>query len=450
MRAMRPETLLTLDDVALDPRVTMAGLGLTLSVAMLFGLAPAWAVSRADSAAALVGRARRSLDSRFGRSLRSALVVGQLAASLVLVSGAGLLVRSFVAERNIPVGFEPAGLGWVRFSLPERVVPSAAERVAIAEEARAAVARMPELGIVALAGDSPLGYGIIQGEFLIDGRPLPDRETESLIPFNRIGPGYFEAIGARLESGRPPDSKAASTEIVIDAATARQFFPAGDAVGSRIRYGRTDPWKTIVGVAPRQRALLGAFEDAPFVFELPTEGAGMETLIVRANGDVPLQRISAIIRETDPRIRIRSAESAESALDERLAGRRFAMAIMIGFAGLALLLAAVGLYGVVALAVSQRTYEMGVRIALGAAPSTVRILVLREGGVRVVLGLGLGFVLLVAFGRVLRGLLSNVRAWDPLVWGAAAVVLSLAGVLACWIPARRASRTDPMIALRAE
>jgi hypothetical protein len=120
--------------VAFDPRVTLAGLGLTLSVAILFGLAPAWAVSRADAATALVGRVKRSLDSRFGRSLRSALVVGQLAASLVLVSGAGLLVRSFVVERNIPVGFEPAGLGWVKFSLPPRLVPNAAERVAIAED----------------------------------------------------------------------------------------------------------------------------------------------------------------------------------------------------------------------------------------------------------------------------------------------------------------------------
>jgi predicted permease len=301
MRATRPENLLTLDDVAFDPRVTLAGLGLTLSVAILFGLAPAWAVSRAEAATALVGRVKRSLDSRFGRSLRSALVVGQLAASLVLVSGAGLLVRSFVVERNIPVGFEPAGLGWVKFSLPPRLVPNAAERVAIAEEVRAAVSRMPELRTVALAGNSPLGYGIVQGEFLIDGRPLPDRETESLIPFNQIGPGYFEAVGTRLEAGRPPDPTSGSTEVVIDAATASRLFPAGDAVGSRIRYGRTDPWKTIVGVAPRQTALLGAFEDAPFVFELPWEGASMETLIVRADGDLPLQRISAIVRATDPR-----------------------------------------------------------------------------------------------------------------------------------------------------
>jgi predicted permease len=450
MRATRPENLLTLDDVALDPGVTLAELGLTLSVAILFGLAPAWAVSRADAAAALVGRVKRSLDSRFGRSLRSALVVGQLAASLVLVSGAGLLVKSFFAEREVPIGFDPAGLGWVDFSLSPRLIPTEAERAAIAEEARAAVSRMPELEAVALAGDSPVGHGIIMGEFLIDGRPLPDRETETMIPYRSIGPGYFDAIGARLEAGRQPDSASGELEIVVDATTAERFFPDGDVLGSRVRYSRTGGWKTIVGVAPNQRALIGAFPEGPFVFESRQRSARDGALIVRAHGDVPLQRISALVRAVDPRIRIRSAETAESALDERLAGRRFTMTIMIGFAGLALLLAAVGLYGVVALAVSQRTYEMGVRIALGAAPSNVRLLVLREGGMRVALGLGLGFVLLVALGRLLRGLLSDVRAWDPVVWGAAAVALAMAGVLACWIPARRASRTDPMIALRAE
>jgi predicted permease len=450
MRVTRPENLLTLDDVALDPRVMLAEFGLTLGVVVLFGVAPAWAVSHADAAAALVGRVKRSLDSRFGRSLRSTLVVGQLAASLVLVSGAGLLVKSFIAQRNVPLGFDPAGLGWVKVSLSSRLVPAPAQREAILQEALAAVSRMPELETVALAGDSPLGYGVIQGEFLIDGRPLPDRETESLIPFNRIGPGYFEAIGARLEAGRAPDPTTGASEVLIDASTAKRFFPAGDAVGSRIRYGRNDPWKTIVGVAPDQRMIIGAFPDAPFLFEPPYRGDPGEALIVRADGDIPLQRISALIRATDPRIRIRSAETAESALDERLAGRRFTMTIMIGFAGLALLLAAVGLYGVVALAVSQRTYEMGVRIALGAAPSKVRLQVLREGGVRVAFGLGLGFVLLVTLGRLLRGLLTDIPAWDPIVWGTAAVALALAGVLACWVPAGRASRTDPMIALRAE
>jgi predicted permease len=450
MRATRPEKLLTLDDVALDPRVTLAGLGLTLSVAVLFGLAPAWAVSRTDAAAALVGRVKRSLDSRFSRSLRSALVVGQLAVSLVLVSGAGLLVKSFLAERKVPIGFDPAGLGWVDFSLSPRLIPAEAERAAIAEEARAVVSRMPELEAVALAGDSPVGHGIIMGEFLIDGRPLPDLETETMIPYRSIGPGYFDAIGARLEAGREPDPASGELEIVVDAKTAERFFPAGDALGSRVRYSRTGVWKTIVGVAQNQRRLIGAFQQGPFVFESRQRGARGGALIVRAGNDVPLQRISALVRATDPRIKIRSAETAESTLDERLAGRRFTMTIMIGFAGLALLLAAVGLYGVVALAVSQRTYEMGVRIALGAAPSSVRFLVLREGGVRVAIGLGLGFVLLIALGRLLRGLLSDVRAWDPVVWGAAAASLALAGVIACWIPARRASRTDPMIALRAE
>jgi len=152
----------------------------------------------------------------------------------------------------------------------------------------------------------------------------------------------------------------------------------------------------------------------------------------------------------DSRIRIRTVQSAAAALDERLAGRRFTMTIVMGFAGLALLLAAVGLYGVVALAVSRRTYEMGVRIALGAAPAEVRLMVLREGGLQVAIGLGIGLTLIAASGRLLHGLLSGASARDPVVWLAAAAVLSAAGILACWLPARRASRVDPMTALRAE
>ena len=303
MRVTRPENLLTLDDVTLDPRVTLAELGLTMLVAILFGIAPAWAASRTDAAAALVGRVKRSLDTRFGRSLRSGLVVAQLAASLVLVSGAGLLVRSFIAERSIPLGFEPAGLGWVSLSLTERVVPAAGG--ARGHSRRGTRRHCPDAG-----GAGRRARRRFAGRLRHPPRRIPDRwptiagsADRNADPFPAVGADYFEVIGTRLEAGRPPDSKPGSEEIVIDATTARHFFPAGDAVGSRIRYGRKDPWKTIVGVAPHQRALLGAFPDGPFVFEPPFGGDRSGALIVRAGGDPPLQHISALIRATDPESR---------------------------------------------------------------------------------------------------------------------------------------------------
>jgi ABC-type antimicrobial peptide transport system permease subunit len=195
---------------------------------------------------------------------------------------------------------------------------------------------------------------------------------------------------------------------------------------------------------------VSGFTDAPSLFIPAGEWEYGSTLLVRARGADPFQGVSAAVRSVDSRIRIRDLTSAESALDERLSGRRFTMTIVMGFAGLALLLAAVGLYGVVALAVGQRTYEIGVRIALGAAPSAVRGMVLRQGLVRIGLGTGLGLALVAGLGQVLRSALSDLTVWDPVVWSGAGLVLAGAGILACWVPARRASRIDPLIALRGD
>jgi putative ABC transport system permease protein len=312
------------------------------------------------------------------------------------------------------------------------------------------VAALPSVAMVGDSSDPPVGYGVLDGEFLIEGQSLPAKTTNNLMPVRGIGQGYFEAIGMRLDQGRPPDTRPGSLEIVIDRETARRLWPAGDAVGKRVRFNRDhNNWRTIVGVAPEQRALVGGFRDSPFIFEPLLEREG-GTLIVRGRGKDPLAGVSAAIRRVDSRIRIRSIVTAESALDERLAGRRFTTSVVTAFAGLALLLATVGLYGVIALAVSQRTYELGVRIALGADPRAVRWMVLRGGAVRIALGLGTGLVLVAGTGRLLRGLLGDLSAWDPIVWAGAGALLATAGILACWVPARRASRIDPLIALRSD
>ena len=448
-RRYRPDNLLTLDDVAIDPGVTLVALGVTFLVAVLFGLAPAWVASRTDAAATLGGRIARSFDTRFGRSLRSILVAGQLAAGLVLVNGAGLLIRSFLAERSLPIGMRPENLGWIDLQISRRTVEPAA-RDAISARVLAAVVALPGVENAALAGDPPLGYGVMEAEFLIDGRATPEAETKTLIPFRAVGPGYFETIGLRMDAGNPADLRPGSSEIVIDRVTARRFFPEGDAIGSRIRFERTGEWLTVVGVTAEERTFLGAFPDAPFVYLAPSPGETGGSIILRTRPDLSLERVSAVIRGVDSRVQIRSVQRAEQVLDDRLAARRFTMTVVMAFAGFALLLAAIGLYGVVAMAVSQRTYELGVRMALGAAPSRVRAMVLRQGALQVAFGLILGLGVVVATGRLLSGVLSGVSAWYPLVWAAGALVLTGAGLLACWFPARRASRVDPVMALRAD
>jgi predicted permease len=449
-RRYRPDNLLTLDEVAIDPGVTLVTLGVTFLVAILFGLVPALVASRTDAAATLGGRIARSFDTRIGRSLRSVLVVGQLAAGLVLVNGAGLLIRSFVAQRNQPIGLEPENLGWIDLRISRRTVPEPAARDAISARVLAAVKALPGVETAALAGDSPLGYGIMEAEFLIDGRGTPEAESRTMIPFRAAGPGYFETIGMRMDAGNPMDARSGSNEIVIDRVTARRFFPNGDAIGSRIRFERTAEWHTVVGITAEERTLFGGFPDAPFVYVAPTPGERGGALVLRTHPDLSLQRVSAVIRSVDSRVQIRSVQRAEEVLDDRLAARRFTMTIVTVFAGFALLLAAVGLYGVVAMTVNQRTYELGVRMALGAAPSRVRLMVLRQGGRQVATGILVGFLLVAGMGRLLEGLLSGVGSWDPVVWVTATLVLAAAGIFACWVPARRASRVDPIQALRSD
>jgi hypothetical protein len=254
----------------------------------------------------------------------------------------------------------------------------------------------------------------------------------------------------RLEAGTPPEFRPGSREIVIDRVTARRFFPDRDPVGSRVRFERTGEWHTVVGVTAEERTLLEAFPETPFAYLAPSPGETGRLLTLRLHPGIPLERVSAIIRSVDSRIQIRSVQRAEVLLDERLAPRRFTMAIVTGFAGFALLLAAVGLYGVVAMAVSQRTYEMGVRLALGAAPGSVRVMVLRQGARQLAAGVVLGGLLVAGTGQLLRGILTGVAFWDPVVWGTAMLVLATAGLLACWVPARRASRIDPVAALRSD
>jgi predicted permease len=449
-RAVRPGSLLMVDEIGLDWSMLATAVGVALVATLGFGTAPLWAVSRQDGAAALVGRLRQSFDTRFGRSFRGGLVVGQLALSVVLLVGAGGLLRAFLRERSIPTGFDARGLAWISTEVPARYAPTAALMKPVAEGILEAARGVPGVTAAAIAGDPPIGYGLMEGTFLIEGRPVPAQPTKILIPIRTVTPAYFATIGMPVQ-GRTFSEDSNRTEIIIDTATARRFWPNGGAIGSRVRFDQegVDQWRTIVGVVPESRAWLGAFEDAPFVYTAEVDRYG-PTLLVRVADPDRLGAVSQAIRQADSRVKIRNVTAAESALDALLASRRFATTIVIGFAGLGLLLAAVGLYGVVALAVNQRTYEFGVRIALGAAPASVLAMVLRQGAGRVAAGLVVGIILAGAGGELARRVTALLPAADPLVFLVAGSILGGTGILACWLPARRASRVDPLVALRSD
>ncbi len=449
-RATRPESLLTIDDV----RVSGLTLGLAVSVALVatlvFGLAPIWAISRADVATAVVGRARRAGDGRGAARLRSALVIGQIAVTLVLLLGAGLLVKSFVRERSLPLGFDGRNLAQVGITLRERDFPNPTGRDEMSRSVAERIRRIPGVTMATLSGNGPVDFGVIQGEFLAEDRPVPATEAKAIMPARWVGPDFFAVTGLALVAGRTFSADTGQAELVIDAATARRVWGTLDVVGKRVRYERTGGWRTIVGVTADLRGFNDGFENAPNLYEREYSGETGHTILVRVADPTVLRDVSRAVRETHPAIRIRSAAMTLDAIEEQLAGNRFTMSIVAFFSVLALVLATVGLYGVIAYSVRQRTFEFGVRLALGAPPERVRALVLRDGLLRIGGGVVLGLIGSLGVVRVIRGMLYQMSPWDPVVFGLAAALLFGVGAAATWIPARRASRVDPLAAIRVE
>lgn len=452
-RRFRPPDLLTIDDVRISGATFLIAAAIALVATLCSGLAPVWAVSRVDAATALVGRARRTLDSRGAGRLRSALVVGQIAITLVLLLGAGLLVKSFVREVTLPRGFEAAGLAHVSVSLPEREFPTAARREQMIRDLAERVRRVPGVTGVAAAGNGPLDFGVMRAEFLPAGRPWPAEAAVAFFPTRAIGPGYFDIIGQRVVAGTSFGPDSTGSEVIIDEATAQRVFgSAGAAVGQMVRFGRNakETGSTVIGVAANLRSGGADFAGAPTIYHRNEPGDFGATLLVRSTGASPIRAVSRVIRDADPGLRIRSARTTEAALEEATAGERFTMAIVAFFSVLSLGLALVGLYGLIAFAVRQRYFEFGVRLAIGAVPERISALVLRDGMRRVGAGLIVGLLASAGLVRLIRSLLYEMSPWDPWIFGGAAVLLYVVGLAAAWIPARRASQVDPLVVIRSE
>ena len=453
VRRLRPERLLTIDDVRINGLTFLIAGAVALAATVTFGLAPIWAVARTDTAAALVGRARRSFDSRGARRLRSGLVVGQIALTLILLVGAGLLVKSFVRERNLPLGLDIAGLAQIAVTLPEREFPIPARREQVMHDLVARVRRIPGVRDAALAVSGPLDFGAMMAEFLPEGKPWPAVEAPGILPMHSVSSDYFAVTGLHLVAGTTFGTDTTAQEVVLDEATARRVWGTVKVVGQRVRFGRgpKDAGSTIVGVASTVRTSNDGFGDrAPTLYVRMDRGGTDATLVVRAPGEAALRAVSRAIRDTDPGIRIRSATTVKDAMIESTAGHRFTMAIIAFFSTLSLGLAMVGLYGVIAFAVRQRHFEFGVRLAIGALPARVRGMVLRDGIARIVAGNVIGLIGSAGAVRLIRGMLYQMSPWDPWIFAGAAALIAVVGVAAVWIPAESASRVDPLVAIRAE
>jgi putative ABC transport system permease protein len=453
--ALLPSGMPSAGSTRIDGAVLVFALGITLLTGLVFGLAPAWQAVRPDLAAGLKGGLRGATDGGRKGRLRQTLVVLEVAVSLVLLFGAGLLMRTVVKLAAVDPGFNPQQAWRMRLTLPDGKYGKHEQRVAFARQLLANIETLPGVKAAGITHALPMA-GNWAVDFQIQGRPsAPGVKPKA--SFYAVTPGYFPAIGLRLIRGRlftAHDSETAPPVVVINETLARQFFPGEDPLGKRV-YLMKGPQKygEIVGIVAdvKQSGLIqptNAQAYEPFA----QWSVGTIETIVRTDADAAalprLLRAQVLAVDKDqPVAVIQPLEQVVSGTMER---QRVALLLVTAFSTVAFAIAALGIYGVIAYAVARRTREFGIRLALGARPADVFRLVLGQGGRLVGAGLLVGLATALATARVLQSLLYATSPHDPLVLAAIAALFSAVALLACWLPARRATRINPMEALRAE
>ena len=437
-------------ELALDGQALAFTSGLALLTGLAFGVAPALSVSGSNMQDTLRDDSRGASESRRSRRLRGLLVAGQIALSVSLLVGAGLLVRSLWAMSSAPPGLDPRGVLTAFVQLPLSKYDSDGARAQFYAQLEERLRALPGVSAAATASGLPAPEGSRNG-LVIEGRPWPAGEAPPFILYASVSDDYFRTLGIPLRAGRvfgPEDRPDTVKAIVVSEAFARRHFPRGDAVGARVRFGPDDaaPWAQVVGVVGDVRNDPARAVPEPMAYALSRQEpwAG-RSLLLRTAGD-PLALLAGVQREVaalDGGLALREPATLESVLGQRLAGRRLPVVLMTGFGALALVLAAVGVYAMFASMAAARTQEFGIRMALGASPGGIAGLVLRQGAVWMAVGLAGGAVGVVLVGRALGELLYGVRPLDPLALGATALLLLVCATVALLVPVRRATRVNP-------
>jgi putative ABC transport system permease protein len=458
---LSPVTIPRASQAGLDGRVLLFTIALALLTAVIFGAVPALQLSKPSLAESLKKGGRSSSAAGRHRLLRNGLVIGETAAAFSLLVGAGLLLLSYTALQKTDPGFNPRQLLTFTFQLP-RTPHSDLRKASVDFDARLLARLRQTAGVRSASGVYPLPETDHWSlSFDIEGRPAPPGARPAA-GFAMAAPGYFRTMGIPILEGRgftERDDSKAPPVVVVSQSFARRYFPNEDAVGKRIRpkaawHGGPPTWCEIVGVVGdvRDRGLAGIPEPVYYVpyYQFPLSLA--LTFVVRAQGD-PRGLISLVRSEMasmEPNVPLYNVETMEQYLSLSSAQARFNAILLAVFAGLALLLASVGLYGIVAYSVSQRTHEIGVRMALGAEKRDVLWMVIGQGLKLALTGVAIGIAGALALTRFLASLLYGVKPTDPLTFVAVSLILIAVALVACYIPARRAAKVDPMVALRYE
>jgi putative ABC transport system permease protein len=389
--------------------------------------------------------------------LRNSLVVGEIALSLILLVGAGLLLRSFFRVIQADPGFRPDNVLTLAVPLPQARFPDHPKRAAFAEQVVESVRALP--GVQAAAATLPL-LGGWQSSFNVEGKPEPPPGQRPSADIARVTADYFKAMGVRVLQGRVFDERdraEAPPVCIVDETFASTHWPNQTPLGKRVKFGplddKTSPWLEVVGVVAHVKNY-GVDESSRVELYMPylQNSVGSLTLVVRTANDP--SALSASVRQAvkgvDADVPVFSVRTLDALVADRTAQRRLAVLLISVFAGVALLLAAVGIYGVMSYAVAQRTQEFGIRMALGAEQEHILKMVLRHGTTMAVLGVAIGLVAAFGLARLITTLLFQTSAADPPTFSAVPVGLMLVALVACYLPARRATRVDPMVALRNE
>jgi putative ABC transport system permease protein len=445
-------------DISVDGWVLSFTLGLSVVTGIIFGVFPVLHNSHADVNEALKENTAGSGTGKVRKRLREVLVVGELAVSLVLLIGAGLMLESLFHVLRADPGFKPGGVMTARFGLPELKYKTDDQRRHLVAQLTEKLAAIP--GVQAAGFKSPL-LGGWQSSFAIGGRPLPDPSHFPTAEMSRVSPGALAAMSAELLRGRffaDADNQDSPMVCIIDDRLARQYWPGEDAIGKPIlmdepKPGEKPPVTTVVGVI---HEIKNYGVDQPVLPEIfvpfaQRPGSG-GNLVVRSTVDASgiTNAMRAAAQSLDPDLPVYDVRSLESFVAENVAPRRLSVLLLSLFAGLALALATVGIYGVMSYSVTQRHREIGIRMALGAQSGDVLNLVVRQGTWLAMTGVGTGLVGALAATRLIARLLFGIRPGDPITFVTVALLLSMVALVASYIPARRATRIDPMVALRYE
>jgi putative ABC transport system permease protein len=451
-----PPALLRLDQIRLNTPVLLFALGISALTGLLFGLLPALQTARADPNKSLKQGGRSIGRSGWDRA-RKSLLVAEVSLALVLLVGAGLMLRTLQQLTRVNLGFDAANLLTLRFQLPNNISDNE-RRLAFFRECRMRLDALPGVRSASFVMSLPLQGASWNLPFIVADKPVPGAEAIPHAAFIPVSANFFATMAIPVRAGRAftePEMNGTPAVTLINESLAHRLWPGENAVGKRLRQGGADSqaaWREVIGVVADVR-LNGLEQEAPLQVYLPLalHNSGTVKLVVRTDGE-PLafsKSIEQTIHSINKDLTLES-HSMDELLGNAMARQRLTLTLLAILAVLALSLAAIGIYGVMSYAVTERRKELGIRLALGATLRDVLLLVLVQGMKPTLLGVALGSVAALAATRLLRGLLYGVAPTDPLTFIGVAVLLSGVALVACWLPARRATKVDPLVALRYE